>query len=391
MSGENKRVHQGRVVFGAMDEVVFGRPAAEALVEQLDRLNAARAFLMVSGTLNRETDEIGKIRRALGARCVATFDAMPAHTPRAAVIAAANQARDADADIIVTIGGGSITDGAKAVQLCLANNVNTVEGIDALRGQGSRSPPLAAPTVRQISIPTTIAGGEFSSIAGVTNERTRVKEALRHPLLMPRATILDPWLSVHTPEWLFLSTGIRAVDHCVEGICSREAHPYGDAQALKGLAMLTEALPRVKADPKDIDARMDCQIGTWLSTGPLAAGVPMGASHGIGYVLGAEFNVPHGYTSCVMLPSVMRWNKPDNAARQALVSAAMGHPREDAGDVLDQFIRGLGMPRSLGDVRVGPEHFDRIAQQAMATPWVPRNPRRIETPSQVREILLMAA
>src|ERR1700716_800385 len=159
MSEEDKRVHQGRVVFGAMDEVVFGRPAAEAVVEQLDRLNAARAFLMVSGTLNRETDEIGKIRRALGARCVATFDAMPAHTPRAAVIAAANQARDADADIIVTIGGGSITDGAKAVQLCLANNVNTVEGIDALRGQGSRSPPLAAPTVRQISVPTTIAGG----------------------------------------------------------------------------------------------------------------------------------------------------------------------------------------------------------------------------------------
>jgi maleylacetate reductase len=391
MSGEDKRVRQGRIVFGAMDEVVFGRPAAEAVVEQLDRLNAARAFLMVSGTLNRETDEIGKIRRALGARCVATFDAMPAHTPRAAVIAAANQARDADADIIVTIGGGSITDGAKAVQLCLANHVNTVEGIDALRGQGSRSPPLAAPAVRQISVPTTIAGGEFSSIAGVTNEKTRVKEALRHPLLMPRATILDPRLSVHTPEWLFLSTGIRAVDHCVEGICSREAQPYGDAQALKGLAMLTEALPRVKADPKDIDARMDCQIGTWLSTGPLASGVPMGASHGIGYVLGAEFNVPHGYTSCVMLPSVMRWNKPDNAERQALVSVAMGHPGEDAGDVLDRFIRGLGMPRSLQDVRVGPEHFDRIAQAAMATPWVPRNPRRIESPAQVREILLMAA
>jgi maleylacetate reductase len=389
MSGEDKRVHQGRVVFGAMDEVVFGRPAAEAVVEQLDRLNAARAFLMVSGTLNRETDEIGKIRRALGARCVATFDAMPAHTPRAAVIAAANQARDADADIIVTIGGGSITDGAKAVQLCLANNVSTVEGIDGIRGQGSGS--LAAPTVRQISVPTTIAGGEFSSIAGVTNEKTRVKEALRHPLLMPRATILDPWLSVHTPEWLFLSTGIRAVDHCVEGICSREAQPYGDAQALKGLAMLTEALPRVKADPKDIDARMDCQIGTWLSTGPLASGVPMGASHGIGYVLGAEFNVPHGYTSCVMLPSVMRWNKPDNAERQALVSAAMGHAGEDAGDVLDRFIRGLGMPRSLQDVRVGPEHFDRIAQAAMATPWVPRNPRRIESPAQVREILLMTA
>ena len=183
---------------------------------------------------------------------------------------------------------------------------------------------------------------------------------------MPRAAILDPALAVHTPEWLLLSTGIRAVDHCVEGICSREAHPYADAQALKGLSMLAQALPRVKADGSDLDARMDCQIGTWLSTGPLASGVPMGASHGIGYVLGAEFGVPHGHTSCVMLPSVMRWNKPANAERQALVAAAMGHPGKDAGDVLDDFIRGLGMPRSLHEVNVGPEHFDRIAKQAMA-------------------------
>jgi maleylacetate reductase len=245
--------------------------------------------------------------------------------------------------------------------------------------------------VRQISVPTTIAGGEFSATAGVTNETTKVKEALRQPLTMPRAVILDPWLSLHTPEWLWLSTGIRAVDHCVEGICATEAQPYGDAQALQGLAMLARALPRVKADANDIEARMDCQIGTWLSTGPLTSGVPMGASHGIGYVLGAVFGVPHGHTSCVMLPSVMRWNKPVNAERQALVAAAMGHPGEDAGEVLDTFIRNLGMPRSLREVKVGREHFDRIAQAAMATPWVPRNPRKIEGPAQVREILDMTA
>ena len=384
-------MHKGRVLFGAMDEVVFGRPAHEAIVEQMDRLGAGRAFLMVSGTLNRQTDEIEKIRRALGSRCVGTFDAMPPHTPRAAVIAASEQARAANADLIVTIGGGSITDGAKAVQLCLANNVRTADGIETIRVHHGVAPEMTAPTVRQVSVPTTIAGGEFSAIAGVTNEKTHVKEMLRHPLVMPRAAILDPWLSLHTPEWLWLSTGIRAVDHCVEGICSAEAHPYGDAQALKGLSMLAEALPRVKADGNDLDARMDCQIGTWLSTGPLASGVPMGASHGIGYVLGAEFDVPHGYTSCVMLPAVMRWNKSANAERQALVAAAMGHPGEDAGDVLDQFIRGLGLPRSLQDVRVGPEHFDRIAKAAMRTPWVPRNPRRIDDPAQIREILLSAA
>src|ERR1035437_5492030 len=111
-------VHKGRVVFGAMDEVVFGIPAAEAVVGQMDRLGTSRAFLMVSGTLNRQTDEIEKIRKALGSRCAATFDAMPPHTPREAVIAAAEQARAADADLIVTVGGGSVSPGAPAVGLC---------------------------------------------------------------------------------------------------------------------------------------------------------------------------------------------------------------------------------------------------------------------------------
>ncbi len=384
-------MHRGRVVFGAMDEVVFGEPAAEAIAAQVDRLAASRAFLIVSGTLRRQTGEIDRIQKLLGPRCSGIFDAMPQHTPREAVIAASEAARAAGADLIITVGGGSITDGAKAVQLCLANDIRTVEDIDRIRATKGAIPPMDAPRVRQISVPTTIAGGEFSSIAGVTNTRTRVKEMLTHRLAMPRAVILDPALSVHTPEWLFLSTGIRAVDHCVEGLCSREAHPYADAQALKGLALLTQGLPRVKADPGDLDARMDCQIGTWLSTGPLTSGVPMGASHGIGYVLGAAYGVPHGYTSCVMLPAVMRWNKPANAARQVLVADAMGHPGREAADVLDDFIRSLGMPRSLREVRVASEHFDTIAAQAMATPWVPRNPRKIDGPREVREILDMAA
>ncbi len=218
-------MHKGRVVFGAMDEVVFGHPAAEAVAGQMDRLDVSRAFLMVSGTLNRTTDEIEKIRKALGSRCVGTFDAMPPHTPREAVVAAAEQARAAGADLIVTVGGGSITDGAKAVQLCLANDVRTAEDIDRIRAHRGVAPPMQAPTVRQISVPTTIAGGEFSAIAGVTDPRSKVKEMLRHDLVMPRAAILDPAVTVHTPEWLWLSTGIRAVDHCVEGLCSRRRIP----------------------------------------------------------------------------------------------------------------------------------------------------------------------
>jgi maleylacetate reductase len=382
-------LQSGRVVFSHMEEVLFGQPAAQAVAEQAR--DAQRVFLMVSGTLHRETDEVEKVRRALGNRCVGVFDRMPPHTPRHAVIAAAAQAREARADLIVTIGGGSITDGAKAVQLCLANDIRTPEALDALRPVNGAPPPCNPPTVRQVAVPTTLSAGEFSAIAGVTDERNKVKELFRHPAIIPRAVILDPAVTVHTPEWLFLSTGIRAVDHCVEGICSNETHPYAEAQALRGLTLLARGLPRVKASPSDLQARLDCQLGSWLSMGPLASGVPMGASHGIGYVLGAMFDIPHGHTSCIMLPAVMRWNKSVNAERQALVAAAMDHPGEDAADVLDAFITALGMPRSLHAVNIRAESFDRMAEQAMGTPWVPRNPRRIDGPAQVREILELAA
>src|SRR5689334_6817362 len=332
-------LQSGRVVFSHMEEVLFGIPAAQAIAEQAK--DAQRVFLMVSGTLRRETDEVEKVRRTLGNRCAGVFDRMPPHTPRNAVIAAAESAREARAELIVTIGGGSITDGAKAVQLCLANDIRKPEALDALRPVNGGPPPCKPPTVRQVSVPTTLSAGEFSAIAGVTDERTKVKELFRHPMIIPRAVILDPAVTVHTPEWLFLSTGIRAVDHCVEGICSNEAHPFGDAQALRGLALLARGLPKVKADPSDVQARLDCQMGAWLSMGPLASGVPMGASHGIGYVLGAVFDIPHGHTSCIMLPAVMRWNTPANADRQVMVAAAMGQAGQDAGEHLDAFIGGL--------------------------------------------------
>ena len=249
----------GRVLFGQMDEVIFGKPAAEAVVTEVQRLRATRVFLMVSSSLNRNTDEIDKVRRALGSRWAETFDRMPAHTPRAAVIEATEAARAAQADLIVTIGGGSITDGGKAVQMCLANDIRSPETIDKLRPvKGAdgivNPPPMNTPTVRQISVPTTLSAGDFSALAGVTNERTKVKELLRHPLVMPSAVVLDPALTLHTPEWLWLSTGVRAVDHCVEGVCSNEAHVFGDAQALKGLALLASGLPRVKAEPKEVSS-----------------------------------------------------------------------------------------------------------------------------------------
>src|SRR5229473_162356 len=235
-------LQSGRVAFGEMDAVVFGRPAADAVAEEARRLDAERVFLMVSGTLNRTTDEIAKVRQALGNRFAGIFDRMPPHTPRRAVIEAAAAAREAGADLIATIGGGSVTDGAKTVQLCLANDIRTPEALDDYRlvtgPDGPLGPtPCKPPSVRQITMPTTLSAGEFSAISGVTDERRRVKDLFRHPQIIPRTVMLDPAVTVHTPEWLWLSTGIRA----------RRGHLLRRGQSFRrcpGLARAGAAHPR---------------------------------------------------------------------------------------------------------------------------------------------------
>lgn len=386
----------GAVRFSRMEQVVFGRPAAEELAREAERRGASRVFLLASGTLARETGEIARVREALGARFAGQFDRMPAHTPREAVVEAANMAREAGADLLATFGGGSVTDGAKVVQICLRHGVRDVDGLESYRVQmddrgRATIPEFDGPTVRQVSVPTTLSGGEFNPHAGCTDSRIKVKQGYRHPDLVPMTVILDPAPTVHTPEWLWLSTGIRAVDHAVEALCSPKAHPYCDAACLHALRLLHDGLRGVKADPSDLQARLKCQTGTWLSMTAVSAGVPMGASHAIGHILGGTCDVPHGYTSCVMLPAVMRWNRDANPERQALVAEALGRPGGDAGDLLDAFITALGLPRTLAEVGVAEDRFELIAKNAMHDRWLHTNPRTIGGPEDVVEILRMAS
>jgi maleylacetate reductase len=123
--------------------------------------------------------------------------------------------------------------------------------------------------------------------------------------------------------------------------------------------------------------------------GPMA-GVIRGASHGIGHMLGGTADVPHGYTSCIMLPPVLRFNKPVNAAQQAKVSAVLGRPSDDAADAVGDLVRSLGLPQRLRDVGVRREQFREIAENAMHDRYIPANPRKIEGPDAIVEILEMA-
>jgi maleylacetate reductase len=378
-----------------MDQVVFGRPCADVVAEEATRLGVSRVFVIASGTLNRTTDVVKTLVAKLGNRHAGTWDRIAAHTPRTDCVDAANAARAAGADLIVTVGGGSVTDAGKLVQLCLANDVTAPEQLDDYKRVTNATPPsrkaVQAPVVRQVAVPTTLSAGEFNAGAGCTDMATKKKESYVHPLHVPRAVVLDPAATVHTPLWLFLSSGIRAVDHAAEDLCSPLCNAYSEAADIHALKLLSRGLRGVKADPDDLKARLDCLTGMWLSVVGSQSGVDKGASHAIGHILGGTAGVPHGYTSCVMLPFVMRWNHSVNADRQAVISEALGRPGIAAGDALHELIAGLGLPRSLHEVGVGEDQFDLLAENTMLDRWTYTNPRKINGPDDIKEILRMAA
>ena len=373
----------------------MGRAAADALAEEAESLDAERIFLLVSSTLRNNTDEIARIEAALGSRLAMTYDGIAPHAPRTDVLKAMVAARGVNTDLIITVGGGSVTDAGKVIALGLKHNMLSHEDFEGfyvyVDDDGNTvAPVFDGPDIRVICCPTTLSGGEFNTMGGVTDDRENKKQGYTHRLMAPVAIVLDPALTVHTPEWLWHSTGVRAVDHALESLSSRHSSYFCDGVAESALRLLSQAMPAVKADPGDLDARLKCQVGAWQSMIPIIGGVPMGASHAIGHVLGGTADVPHGYCSCVMAPAVLAFNKPVTGDKQVKISDSFGRPGEDASTVLDEFIRGLGMPRTLGEVGVTDEQLDLIAEYTMLDFWSRTNPREITGPGDVRAILEQA-
>ena len=241
-------MQSGEIVFTGMERVTFGQSAADAVSEAASRRGASRVFLLASRSLNTRTGEVEKMKAALGNRFAGVHDDMPPHTPREAVVACANAAREAGCDLLVSFGGGSMTDGGKAVTICLEHGIDTVAGMEPYRTVVDettgkrRMPEYAAPTVRQICVPTTLSAGEFNARAGVTNTALKLKQSFMHPGIIPVQVVFDPAVTVHTPEWLWLSSGIRAIDHAVETYLSINANDYWDGSALQALRLLGEGL-----------------------------------------------------------------------------------------------------------------------------------------------------
>ena len=241
-----------------------------------------------------------------------------------------------------------------------------------------------------IAAPTTLSAAEFTPFAGVTDKANQAKQGYTHPMMAPRAVILDPAMTLATPPQLWFSTGLKAVDHAVEQLCNPERAPFADALAEEGLRRLTQGLADTKTHPKDLGSRLECQFGMWLAISGAGAGRGMGASHAIGHTLGGSYGVPHGITSCVVLPAVLAWNETSNAERQALIVRLMGGQGITASEAVRRLASGLGLPTDLASVGIGPDQFQAIAEHTMHDAGVRANPRPIKGPADIVEILELA-
>jgi 3-oxoacid CoA-transferase len=301
--------------------------------------------VVTTRSLASDTAVMDRLRKALPATPRATV-VIGQHAPIGEVERAAADVDASGADLLVSIGGGSPIDAAKLVGRLVA---------------GRRS----APPLPHVAIPTTLSVAELASGAGFTDESGR-KAGRADPAMMPVSVIYDGQLALSTPIHLWLSTGIRALDHAVEGYLAPGEHPLPDVLALEAVRRLFTTLPKALAAPRDASVRTENQLAAWFSytlPGPSARGL----SHTMGKQIGARHEIPHGVTSCLLLPHVMRYRatrQPERLAELSQATGSCGGPLAAADDV-QRLVGTLGLPQHIADYGIGEAEL-RTAAAEMA-------------------------
>ena len=268
-----------------LERVMSGPGKVAGLGEELDRRGLKRAIVVTGKSLGA-SPLLAKVTGAAGARCASVFKDAKQHVPRSVVDELQREIERVEADCLISFGGGSPIDACKVASHAF----------------------LSKREIIQIAIPTTLSAGEYTHAGGVTDEKTLVKSGVSDPRLQPRTVINDPELTLETPDWLWIATGMRALDHAIETIYAIRHHPLSDALAAKAIALLVEHLPlSIKTGGTErLAHRGYCQFAAWFSIFG-SMNTRFGISHLLGHQIGPRWNVPHGITSCITLPHAMRF------------------------------------------------------------------------------------
>ncbi len=390
---------QGTYEPPAQSRVTFGQGRAENLAAELDRLGSQRVMVLSGRSVAEKTDTVNRVASLLGERCLAVYSNLPQRAPLATAVEATQIALDNRVDTLVGVGGSTISDAARMIGVMMAEGITTEAELRERGHQGGgnfRSNAAGEQLPWQVSIPTTLSAGEFNVGGGnVLDDRAGHKIRVRHPDLYAHLIVLDPDLTEGTPDWLWLSSGVKALDHCIERLYCRGSQPATDATTAKAAELLLSNLPNSREAMGNSEARLNCLLGAWLSMMG-APSVGSGLSHAIGHVIGVKYSVGHGYTSCVTQPYVMEFNRPASADKQALLAQAAGLDTRDLGDeaaaaavarVVDDFIMDLGMPHRLRELEIPREDLPEIARLTLEDGPARNNPVQVSEPEELLPLL----
>jgi alcohol dehydrogenase class IV len=360
MEGWKVEAPNGEFNFTRLERVIFGPGKVESLGRELERRELKRAVVVTGKTLGR-SKLLEKVTAALGARCAAVYKGAQQHVPVQTVRELVAEIRRVDADCLVSFGGGSPIDTAKvaASVILTGRDPGGVRHINLEAADAGGDPHS---DMVEIALPTTLSAGEYTPAGGVTDEATRVKGAVVDPRLQPRTIINDPSLTIETPVWLWVATGMRAFDHAVEAIYSIRHQPISDTLGAKAITLLVEHLPAsIKTHgEEELAHRGYCQMAAWFSIfGGL--NTRFGVSHALGHQIGPRWDVAHGVTSCITLPHVMRFMADIAPQRFGPIAEGLGVPFDTANpkaaalecaDRVAKFIAQFDVPHTLKDAGV---------------------------------------
>jgi alcohol dehydrogenase class IV len=215
-------------------------------------------------------------------------------------------------DIILSLGGGSCIDTAKAVAV-VATNGGYIG--DYMGGKKMAT----VPSIPHIAIPTTAGtGSEATDVTVITNLSNDEKMMIKQPAFMPVVAIVDPLLTMSSPDKVTAATGVDALCHAVEAYLSKRAQPLTDTLALSAITLIVKNLKRAYENPEDVEAREGMSIGS-MYAGMAFSNASVGLVHGMSRPIGALFNVPHGESNAMLLPAVLEFSREECIDRLAVI------------------------------------------------------------------------
>ncbi|MBV9593835.1 MAG: iron-containing alcohol dehydrogenase [Actinobacteria bacterium] len=369
--------------------------AATALPEIVDRYGYERVLIYASRTLNRETPVVKTIADALGSRLVGVSDEVGEHAPVNNIIKAIHRVYETNADVMIGVGGGSVFDFGKFVQMGVWAGVKTREELLSYQSErGVRpldavyQPPESMGThrFRQIAVPTTFSTAEATSGGTPVDDETGAKVRFTVRQGAPRAVVYDPEVVTYTPTHLLMATGIRGLDHAMNTVMSTEPNVVAETMALNAIPRFFEYLPKIREDRSDLRANAQCQLATWFAI--MGQSVGHGFSYASVHVLGPWALVGHGEAACVMMLAQARWFSEVSSPAMDAIAEAVGRPGVRFDQLVLELLQRLQLPTSLAELGVTRDKLPALAEAVHAHPIVHRyNLRPIDTLEDVTAVL----